>query len=197
MASLFTASTPNSHRQRCSLLVLVAYCASCHGCAIIRLLFNCSAQVHTTGRGLLHSNAARGHLPSRLGCSQPGSPTAGHGTAGLLGTTGRGVPQLCGDSPCVGLQGIAGSNQPGTCVGAFTARRAPLTQLRQQQQQPPTAVSLGSNTSSTPEGLLISPGVAALASKYATSSAGTCSIPDTTDLPEQHSTGAMYQGRAC
>jgi hypothetical protein len=65
--------------------------------------------------------------------------------------------------------------------------RMPLTQLRQQQQQQ-QRTSLGSNTSSTPAGLLISPGVAALASKYATSSVGGSSV-DALRMPEQQSVG--------
>ena len=103
---------------------------------------------------LLRSSAAAGHIPSRLGRSQPGSPTAAYAAAaGASAGAGLGV-------------GLGGDTLQQRDVAPLRTLRGgvlPQTQLRQQQQQQQGRASLGSNTSSTPAGLMISPSVAALA----------------------------------
>lgn len=135
--------------------------------------FAIPAQV-SKGRG----SAAGGHLPSRLGRSQPGSPTAAYASA-----TGLCPPvdtrQLRDSSVTMSLGSLPG------LASAAGGNSVLQTQLRQQQQ---SRVSLSSHTSTTPAGLMISPGVAALANKYATSSVGGSSV-GALSLPEQPSTG--------
>jgi hypothetical protein len=141
-------------------------------------------QVSKGSMSMLSSNAAAGDVPSRLGRSQPGSPTAAATmTAGTAARAGGLYPadtsQLRDTAPMSALHSWGGPSSV-----------APLTQLRQQQQQQQQQgrASFGSNTSSTPAGLLISPSVAALANKYATSSVGGSSVGGLS-LPEQPSTG--------
>jgi hypothetical protein len=134
------------------------------------------AQVSKGSMSMLRSNAAAGHIPSRLGRSQPGSPTSAYTVTGI-GFGAADTSQLRDCAPHSTMRSL---------VGAQGSAGAPRTQLRQQQQQ--SRVSLGSNTSSTPAGLMISPGVAALASKYATSSVGGSSVGGLS-LQEQPSAG--------
>ncbi|KAF6265737.1 hypothetical protein COO60DRAFT_870826 [Scenedesmus sp. NREL 46B-D3] len=106
------------------------------------------------------------HAPSRLGSSsQPGSPTVGYRgpSAGRWGPGAAAVPVL-GD------------------VGPVNAG-PPATQL-----QPHERSSVGTS-SSTPPGLLMSPGVAALANKYATSSVGGSSVGGLSMASSRPSTG--------
>lgn len=140
-------------------------------------------QVSKSGLALLKGGAAGGHITSRLGRSQPGSPIATM-TAAMAGTSGA-LDTCAGDTllsrdtaPLSSMRGL------GAC-GAYTAG-VPQSQLRQQSR-----VSLDSNSSSTPAGLVISPSVAALASKYATSSVGGSSVGGLS-LPEQQSTGERH-----
>ncbi|WIA34718.1 hypothetical protein OEZ86_013029 [Tetradesmus obliquus] len=94
---------------------------------------------------------------SRLGSSsQPGSPTGGYRGPGVGGLWG---PAAAAAAPGLGDTGPARAGPPGT-------------QLKPPQQD---RSSFGT-TSSTPPGLLMSPGVAALANKYATSSVGGSSV---------------------
>lgn len=147
--------------------------------AVRRVLARCYCNLlHQVSKG--RGGAACG--PSRLGRSQPGSPTAAYAAAaGLCGD----VRQPRDSVPLGTLSGLAAAAGAGSMLH---------TQLRQQQQQ--SRVSLGSNTSSTPAGLLISPGVAALANKYATSSVGGSSVGALT-MPEQPSTGVRHMYGLC
>eukprot|EP00775_Hariotina_reticulata_P003930 gene3930-4184_t len=106
-------------------------------------------------------------LPSRLGKSQPCSPAG----------AARRHPALLDQHPYCSAATAGHGKAPGTAGRASQAALAESDAWKQLDQGPMThrkqeRSSLGSNTSSTPAGLLISPGVAALASKYATSSVG-------------------------
>jgi hypothetical protein len=139
-------------------------------------------------KGSLLTGKTAGDRPllSRLGRSQPSSPTAAFPAA----ATASQVDALF----AVDTSQLRDAPPPSTLhnVTSAAGMRMPLTQLRQPQQQQQQRTSLGSNISSTPAGLLISPGVAALASKYATSSVGGSSV-GALSLPEQQSTGRWAQ----
>lgn len=83
--------------------------------------------------------------------------------------------------------GVAAAENPFTGLHDRAAAPEAFTQLKQDRK------SLGavSNTSSTPAGLLISPGVAALANKYATSSVGGSSV-GALNVPDQPSAGEQH-----
>jgi hypothetical protein len=134
---------------------------------------------------LLRTGAVSGRIPSRLGCSQPGSPTAAFDAAASLAVPGGcGSVQLRDTLPPLstvrGLSGTQGYMAAGAAAGGSS-----------QAQQQEGRVSLGSNTSSTPAGLMMSPSVAALANKYATSSVGGSSI-GALSVPEQQLTGEAW-----
>jgi len=148
-------------------------------------------QVSKSGFALLKGGAAGGHIPSRLGRSQPGSPVATMTAAMAAGSSALG--NCAGDTlllrdtaPLSSMRGL------GAC-GAYAAGGPHATGVPQSQLRQQSRISLGSNTSSTPAGLVISPSVAALASKYATSSVGGSSVGGLS-LPEQQSTGEAQAG---
>lgn len=132
------------------------------------------------------------YAPSRLGMSQPGSPLTTYKAAAAAAATPWTSTGACNFSTLgtVGPRAVP----PLTALQARTAATAP--QPFTQSKHDRNSLGAVSNTSSTPAGLFISPGVAALANKYATSSVGGSSI-GAMSLPDQLLTGEKLLAAYC